>query len=174
MSLHLGPRHKWASRRCDYCAFLSEASDDSSLYTANIPFLIMFHPLTPPEDSRVRKQHALRAITLGSHTKMTLPVWPPRTEGSSREERIMDAAVPFILIWHSEICAQSAFADALGLLMTVLVSSASGLTRARFPPSQHLPLVPSFLCNARHSLTQGSHGGLLQSQFSRNVKPLFT
>ncbi|KAJ6524589.1 hypothetical protein DFH09DRAFT_1372115 [Mycena vulgaris] len=86
----------------------------------------------------------------------------------------MDAAVPFILIWHSGICAQSVSADALGLLMIVLVSSASGLTRARFPPSQHLPLVPSFLRIARHSPTQGSHGGLLQSQFSRNIKPLFT
>ncbi|KAJ6507596.1 hypothetical protein DFH09DRAFT_1334465 [Mycena vulgaris] len=98
--------------------------------------------------------------------------------GSFHSARGLPVAFLFTLtparIWRSGKCAQSASADALELLMIVPVSSASGLTRARFPPSQPLPLAPSSPRNTRHSLTQESHGGPLQPQFSKNVKPLFT
>ncbi|KAJ6538344.1 hypothetical protein DFH09DRAFT_1090576 [Mycena vulgaris] len=161
MSLHLGPRHQCASRECDCCAFLSEASDGSPLYTVNIPFLIMLYPLITPEDFPSAEttcsacEHSWIA-----HENDAASVAPENRrfiKGGADHGRCGS--------FHS-----SASADALGLLMIVPVSSASGLTRARFPPSQPLPLVPSSPRNARHSLTQESHGGPLQPQFSKKYQ----
>ncbi|KAJ6562720.1 hypothetical protein DFH09DRAFT_1082679 [Mycena vulgaris] len=154
MSLHLGPRHKCASRGCDCCAFLSEASDGSPLYTVNIPFLIMLHPLITPEDFPSAETTCFACDhSWIAHENDAASVAPENRRfikggadhgrcGSFHSARGLPVAFLFTLtparIWRSGKCAQSASADALELLMIVPVSS--GILRSH---ESEVPSIPT-------------------------------